>query len=132
MDKPRPRRADLLYPDLSYKINGALFDVFKKLGPGYQERYYQRAVASALTENNISFQEQLPVPLFYNNKPIGRYVLDFLIGGAVVLEIKKGNYFKKQNIEQVLGYLKSKNLKLGLIANFTSKGARIKRIVNIS
>ena len=34
-------------------------------------------------------------------------------------------------IEQVIGYLKAFNLKLGIIATFTSKGLKFKRIVNI-
>ncbi len=127
----RLRRKDLVYPELSYEISGILFDVFKELGSGYQEKYYQRAIAEAFTKHKIEFQEQVPVPLLYKDKQIGWYLLDFLVVGKIVLEVKKGQYFKKQNIDQVLGYLKSTGLKLGVIANFTPNGARIKRIVNL-
>ncbi len=33
-------KKDFLYPDLTYKINGVLFDVFKELGGGHLEKYY--------------------------------------------------------------------------------------------
>jgi hypothetical protein len=43
--KHQLKRKDLVYPELSYQIIGNLFEVFKQLGGGYQERYYQRAIA---------------------------------------------------------------------------------------
>ena len=73
------RRNDLLYPDLSFKVSGILFEVFKEVGPGYQEKYYQRAIALALAKNGIKFQAQLVVPLIYAGETIGKYILDFLI-----------------------------------------------------
>ena len=38
------QRDDILYPELSYQIIGALFEVFNELGYQYQEKYYQRAL----------------------------------------------------------------------------------------
>lgn len=51
--KTEIRRKDLVYPDLSYKIVGVLFDVYNELGFGYSESHYQKAVAVALKEKNI-------------------------------------------------------------------------------
>jgi len=124
-------RQDLLYPDLSYTINGVLFDVFKEIGYGFQEKYYQKATGIALKKKEISFEEQLPVTLKYRGENIGKYFLDFLIEGQIVLELKQGNYFRKQNIDQVFGYLKAKNLELGILANFTENGVKTKRIINL-
>jgi len=124
-------RNDLIYPDLSYKITGILFDVFKDLGAGYQEKYYQRAISISLKKNGLKFKEQVSVPLEYRSHKIGRLVLDFLIENKIVLEIKKGNYFSPANIKQISSYLKATDLKLGLLANFTSGGVKFKRILNI-
>ncbi len=125
------QRKDLIYPELSYKINGILFKVFKEMGPGYQEKYYQRAVSEELKSNKFNFKEQLKSDLIYQNKRIGNYYLDFLIEDKIILELKKGDYFKKSNIDQVYAYLKANKLKLGLLANFTSQGVKVKRILNI-
>jgi len=54
-----------------------------------------------------------------------------LIEDCVVLEIKKGEYFVKTNIDQVKTYLKATNLRLGIIANFTEQGVKFRRIVNL-
>jgi len=48
---------NLLHKELSYQIIGVLFKVHTKLGGGYQEKYYQRAIALELKRQDISFQE---------------------------------------------------------------------------
>ncbi len=125
------RIIQLVYPELSYKVIGVLFSVFNELGYGYQEKYYQKAIAITFRENGINFKEQVFAPLEFKNQKIGSYYLDFLIEDKLILEIKKGERFLKTNIEQVYAYLKRFNLKLGIIANFTKKGLKYKRIVNI-
>lgn len=125
-------RKDLLYPDLSYQIIGVLFEVQRTLGHRYHERYYQRAIADAFRSAGMTFREQVPVVVTADNRRIARGMADFVIDGKVVLEIKKGERFLKQNIDQVYSYLKTLGLQLGIIANFTSRGLQFKRIVNIS
>ena len=124
-------RNDLIYAELHYDIAGILFEVFRTVGPGYKEKYYQKAVAEGLRKYKMQFREQVPVPLIFQGKRIGTNFLDFLIEEKVILELKKGDYFNRQTIEQINQYLKATDLKLGLVAVFTSKGVKIKRIVNL-
>jgi len=100
-------KKDLIYRELSYKIVGILFEVYNDLGFGYQEKYYQRALVMAFKKHRLKFKEQLKVLLKYQNESIGYYRLDFLRDNKIVLEIKKGNYFPRSNIEKVFAYLKS-------------------------
>ncbi|MBU2539719.1 GxxExxY protein [Patescibacteria group bacterium] len=125
------RRKDLLYPELSYQIIGILFDVSNKLGYGYQEKYYQKAVSTRLKETNLLFKEQVPIEISFDKNPIGRYFLDFLIENKIILEIKKMDKFLKNNTDQVYAYLKATGLELGILANFTKKGLQFKRIINL-
>jgi GxxExxY protein len=125
------KRKDLVYPELSYQIIGILFEVFRQLGSGYQEKYYQRAIALELRRCKLKYKEQVLMPLNYKNEKIGKYFLDFLIEDKIILEVKKDKNFSRKNIEQVIGYLRAFNLKLGILANFTSQGLKFKRIVNI-
>jgi len=82
----------IIYPELSYKIIGLLYDVFNHVGAGHKEQYYQNAIKIAFQQNNLKFQEQVLIPLKYQNKNIGRYFLDFLIEDKIILEIKKTAY----------------------------------------
>lgn len=79
----------------------------------------------------MPFKEQVPFNIKFKEEIIGRYFLDFLIDGKIILEIKKETNFKKRNIQQVFGYLKKTNLKLGLLVNFTKDGVKFKRILNL-
>jgi len=122
--------ADILYKELSYQIVGALFDTFKTLGSNYQERYCQRAVEKFLIKRRIPFKREVPVEITIEDERIGRHFLDFLINKSVVLEIKKGNRQNMSDIKQVLMYLKTTGLKLGILAYFGSNGVKYKRIIN--
>ena len=124
-------KEDLLYPELSYQIVGILFEVSNAMGIGFQEKYYQKAIAALLKKLGIKFKEQVVVELKINNEVVGKGIIDFIIDEKIILEIKKGDRFLKQNIDQVFGYLKMSDLKLGILANFTSKGLIFKRIVNV-
>ena len=62
------KRSDLLYPELSYRIIGILFEIDNKLGPGYRERYYQEALSSAFKSASLLFQEQVPIFLNFNGR----------------------------------------------------------------
>ncbi|KKW33481.1 MAG: hypothetical protein UY78_C0011G0010 [Parcubacteria group bacterium GW2011_GWA1_53_13] len=130
MARPTLKRSDLIHPELSYKLIGILFDVSNELGYGYQEKYYQKAVATALKEAGITYIEQAPAQINYRGEKIGIYFLDFLVENKIILEIKRGEHFSKTNLKQVYGYLKATGLQLGIVANFTSKGLQFRRIVH--
>jgi len=121
--------AQLVHPTLSYRIVGILFDVYNSLGGGYQEKYYQRAVATAFKQAGIQCQEQVVMPLMFGDRSIGRYFLDFVVDGRIVLEIKAQPTFYKRDIKQVLAYLKSSGISLAILASFTRNGLKFHRVL---
>ena len=124
-------RKDIVHPQLSFDVMGVLFHVQKELGYGHKERYYEHAVAVGLTKKGLKFQRQLRAPLIFEGKEVGYYIFDFLIEGKIILELKQGALFSKKNIDQVLAYLETTDLQLGILAQFTPDGVKYKRIVNI-
>lgn len=125
------KRKDIIYPELSYKLVGALYNVHTEMGYGFLERYYQKGIAAELKRNNINFQEQVKVELIIGGESIASGIVDFIIEDKIILEIKQGNTFLKTNIDQLHSYLKMSKLQLGILANFTSRGLLYKRILNI-
>ncbi|MDO8486892.1 MAG: GxxExxY protein [Candidatus Curtissbacteria bacterium] len=120
----------IIEKELSYKLVGILFDVHTRLGNRYQEKYYQRAVAEALKENNLKFEKELEVDLKYKDAKIGKYFSDFLIEKKVILEIKAVPCLLPRDFHQVLAYLKARKLELGILANFRSASLAYERILN--
>lgn len=113
------------------KLTGFFLMFLKNSGPGHKEKYYQNAIYNAIVAKGYIVQRELYVPLNYNGVKVGNYYLDFLINKKIILEIKRGDYFKKISIEQIYQYLVATNLSLGILSQFTSAGVRTKRILNI-
>ena len=120
----------IVYPDLSYQIMGALFEVHRELGNRYQEKYYQRATCLAFDKRNINYQRELIINLIFHDKIIGKYILDFLVENKIIVELKTVNHFSYNDVRQVLAYLKAKKLLLGILVNFRSHSLTYKRIIN--
>lgn len=121
--------AVLIEPDLSYIITGILFKVYNKLGPLYQEKYYQRAIEKELQSQEIPFIREKSVSIGYEDSNIGRYFLDFLIDNKIVLEIKVIKFIHPKYIQQVLAYQNKLQIRLGIIANFRKDKLELKRLI---
>lgn len=126
----KANKKDIVYPELSYQLMGILFKVHNKLGPNYQEKYYQRAIAEELNSQGFKYKREKMVPVRYANKNIDRYFLDFVIEDKIVLEVKVGEFFKRKYLTQVLDYLSATNLKLAILVSFRGEKLFYKRIIN--
>jgi len=109
---------DLLYKDLAYKVQGAIFEVYKTLGSGFKESIYQNALEEELVKQNILFQKEVPLKISYKGKNVGFYRPDFIVENKVILEIKAIPEMPKYFEAQLFNYLKATDYKLGLLVNF--------------
>lgn len=120
----------VIYPGLSYKIIACSFAIYNELGSGYVEKYYERALKLEFDKQKISYQEQIPIKLTYNGQPIGKYIVDFVVEGKILVELKRTNQIFPSHQKQVLNYLQALNLKLGLLIYFTNSNVKYSRIIN--
>jgi len=123
-------KKELIYPELSYILMGILFEVHNKLGTKYQEKHYQRAIEIKLKELKISYQKEAKVDINFGKEKIGKLFVDFVVDNKIVLEIKKIPKITEDHIKQVLLYLNTLNLKLGIIANFQHQKLEYIRVLN--
>jgi len=121
------KNPDLLYPELSYNIVGAIYDVWQELGPVFKESIYQKALEEALKNRDISFVSQKQIPIFYNGKKVGIYTPDFIIEDKIILEIKCLPVLTFREKKQVWYYLKGTEYKLLLLVNFGGRKLEIVR-----
>lgn len=120
----------IIYKELSYKLMGVLFKVHRALGNRYQEKYYQRAIEAELKKEKISYEREFLIKLNYQGSDIGKYFLDFVVDKKIALEIKTIPIINQQYLNQVLAYLDSAKLKLGIVANFRTERLTYKRLLN--
>lgn len=107
--------------EISYKVRGAIFNVFSELGPGLLESTYSAALIHELQEIGLEVKGQVPVPLIYKGLkfPVG-YRLDLLVENKVIIEIKSVENLSEVHHKQVITYLKLSGIKLGILVNFNT------------
>ncbi len=123
---------DLYFEAETYKLRGAIFEVYKEKGPGFLEDVYQECLEMELNDQNLPFTSQELLKIEYKGRELkSRYKPDFLCFGEIILEIKAVKKLEDIHRAQVLNYLKATGKKLGLLVNFKGyPNVTIERIVN--
>ncbi len=120
----------ILYPELSYKIVGVLFDVHNNLGRFRNEQQYSDAIELELKKFNIPYKREHHLYKSFEGERDNRNIVDFIIDEKIVIEIKAKRALLKEDYFQIKRYLISSNYELGLLVNFRSKYLAPKRILN--
>lgn len=105
--------------EISYIVRGAVFDVYKELGPGLLESAYESALYFELLNAGLKVKKQLALPLVYKDIRLDcGYRIDLLIEDKVIIELKSIEYLMPVHHKQLLTYMKLTGVKLGLLVNF--------------
>ncbi|MBI4712774.1 MAG: GxxExxY protein [Planctomycetes bacterium] len=121
---------ELIYKDLAFKIRKCLMNVYNKLGPGFREETYKKALMKEFVNDNIPFSQEKPIPIKYDGDIIDEYRVDLVAFDKIILELKAVTEMHPMFEAQLLSYLKAANIKLGLLVNFRTDKLFIKRLVN--
>jgi GxxExxY protein len=107
--------------EISYKIRGAIYNVYATLGPGLLESAYEATLIYELQEKGLNVKAQVPLPIIYNEVKLEvGYRIDLLINEKVIIEIKSVENLNPVHHKQVLTYLKLSGIKLGILVNFNT------------
>jgi GxxExxY protein len=107
---------------ISYKIRGCIFKVFKTLGPGLLESVYEAALHYEHSNEGLIVKLQVPVPVIYNEIKLDLgFRADIVVNDKVLIEIKSVEHLAEVHHKQVLTYLKLTGYKLGILVNFNSE-----------
>ena len=115
--------------DITYAINGAIFEVNKVLGPGFLEKVYEKALLYELKNRGLKSVGQAPIAVNYKGQCVGEYFADILVEDRVIIELKTAKKIEKIHEAQLLNYLKATGIQVGLLVNFRHSKAEIKRLV---
>ena len=111
----------LLFEEESYAIRGAIFEVYRELGCGFLEAVYQECLEKEFSSRNIPFVAQPQLNLFYKGVKLNQtYRPDFICYDSVIVELKALSEISGEHKAQLLNYLKTTGLKVGLLVNFGS------------
>ena len=119
--------------EITYEIRGAIYDVYKALGPGLLESVYEEAQCFELEQRGLKVERQKQVPIVYKGNLLKTELrLDVLVEDKVIVELKSVEEMKKVFSKQLLTYLRLMDKKVGLLVNFNTDNIlnAMKRIVN--
>ena len=120
----------LKHNEITGKIIGCAMQVHSRLGNGFQEIIYQRALEIELAYNNITFEREKEMPIYYRDTQIGTRRVDFFADNIIMIELKAIIQLEDVHLAQAINYLEAYNMKIGLLINFGSKSLTFKRLYN--
>lgn len=99
------------------------FRVYDRLGFGFLESVYARALAHELTLAGIQFDREAVVDIWYDNVCVGRFRADFLVERRVILELKATATVSDADRRQLLNCLRCSQIEVGLLLHFGPKAS---------
>ncbi len=121
----------LKFEEESYRIRGAVFEVYREMGCGFLEAVYQECLEREFVKQSIPFIAQRELILHYKGERLTQtYKPDFICFDFIIVEIKAVKEFANEHRAQVHNYLKASKFELGFLVNFGHyPKAEIERIV---
>ena len=120
--------------DITYQIRGAIYDVYKNLGPGLLESVYEEVMAYELEKRGLKVERQKEVPIHYDGQVLKTQLrLDLLVEERVIVELKSVKEMQDLFWKQTRTYLRLLGLKVDILVNFNTDNIldnSIHRIVN--
>jgi GxxExxY protein len=120
----------IIFPELSYEVNGLLFKVHNELGRFCKEKQYGDTFESLLKEKGLQYEREKPLPLD-RVKVNFTNIADFVINNELLVDLKAKPVVTKEDYSQIQRYLRAGNYKLGLIVNFRNKYLKPIRVIRL-
>ncbi len=107
--------------EISYLVRGAIFKVYKNLGPGLLESVYEAVLLHEIKKCGLKAKSQVSLPVIYDDERLELgFRIDILVENLVIIEIKSVEQLAEVHHKQVLTYLKLAEKKLGILVNFNT------------
>ncbi len=120
----------IVFAELSYKIIGIAMAVHRELGPGFLEKVYENAMMVAFRQERIFAEQQVAIKVYFRGEEVGHYIVDILVDGKIILELKAGDGIVDGHRAQTLNYLAATQYQLAIILNFGKKSLQYERLAN--
>jgi GxxExxY protein len=123
--------AEIVYKEESYRIIGSCMAVHQKLGVGFLESVYHEALELQFLYDQIPFDKEKKLHIQFDDIILDKYFkADFVCFDSIVVELKSTPFIHKNDVSQVLNYIKATGMKLGILVNFGEKSLAYKRVIN--
>ena len=116
------------HSDITEKVIGAFYKVYNEMGYGFLEKVYENAMVLELNKLGFRVEQQKPISVYYGGEVVGEYYSDILVNRVVILELKSVKQLLSEHEAQLLSYLKSSLVEVGLLLNFGPKPDTVRKV----
>jgi len=116
--------SELLHGEITHEIIGAFYGTYNALGWGYPESIYANAMPIYLANRGMRFAREVVFPVALHGVVLGEFRADLVVEGKVIVELKACERIVAAHEAQLISYLRSSKLELGLLLNFGPKPER--------
>lgn len=124
------QNGDFKHVDLTGQVIGCAMRVHSKLGNGFQEVVYQRALGVEMELSGLSFARESEMPIWYRGVQVGTRRVDFFVEEVVLVELKAVSELDDSHLAQGINYLEAFGLEVGLLLNFGGRSLEMRRLAN--
>jgi GxxExxY protein len=121
--------SELMHGDVTRRVIGAFYYVYNRLGHGFLESVYQRALANTLERTGTRVHREAPMVVEFEGAVVGDFRADLLVENIVIVEVKAVERLGNVHEAQLLNYLRASGLSVGLLLNFGPK-ATYRRLIS--
>lgn len=122
------RQKILPYSEISEKVLSCCFELMRELGPGFLEKVYKNALAIVMRQNGLKVVMEKKFDIEFRNHNIGQYFADIIVEDLMIVELKCCKVLAPENQAQLINYLKTSRLPVGLLVNFGNPKLEYKRV----
>ena len=120
----------MLHNEITSRIIEAAFEVGNELGVGYLESVYENALCIALRQKDLQVSRQVPLKVSFRGVIVGDFKADLMINEKIIVEIKVAANLLNEHYAQILNYLKTAGIEVGLVINFGTPKIQYRRFEN--
>jgi len=118
------------YYELTGEIIRHAMTVHSKLGPGFPEKFYQKALAIEMNFHKMEFKQEFEMDVHYREIYIGSRRVDFIVINSISVELKALSKLEPGDFVQAKNYLELFNVEVGLLINFGAPSLQFHRFNN--
>jgi GxxExxY protein len=118
----------LLHKSITDAILKVYYEVYNELGSGFLEKVYQNAMYFELKSLGYKVEAQKQIKVYFKNQLVGEYYSDLLVEDKVIVELKATELLMNVHVAQIINYLKSTPIEVGILLNFGEE-PEFKRII---
>ena len=117
----------MISDDITPKIIGSAYAVYKQLKFGFLESVYHKAMAIELSKNGLKVEAERPLEVHYDDQIVGKFYADLIVDDTVIVELKSVQRIAKEHEVQLVNYLNCTRKEIGLLINFGPTSVDVKR-----